>query len=148
MTTATHTEEAQIRELLENRVTAMKNRDAEALVAGYAPDAVIFDLAPPLRQPSSVLDPASKRAWLNTFEGPIHYEIRDLEITAMQDLAFAHSLHYLGATPSGASEGFGLWFRVTTCLRKVDGSWLITHEHESTPFEMDGSFNAAIDLQP
>jgi len=26
--------------------------------------------------------------------------------------------------------------------------WLITHEHESVPFLMDGSFQAAIELKP
>jgi ketosteroid isomerase-like protein len=37
---------------------------------------------------------------------------------------------------------------LTVCLRKLDGTWRITHEHNSTPFYMDGSFRAALDLQP
>ena len=36
----------------------------------------------------------------------------------------------------------------TVCPRKVDGTWRITQEHNSTPFYMDGSFKAAVDLQP
>jgi PhnB protein len=31
-------------------------------------------------------------------------------------------------------------------LRQIDGHWRITHEHESVPFKMDGSFQAAFDL--
>ena len=50
--------------------------------------------------------------------------------------------------PRGASESFTLWFRVTLGLRKIDGRWLVTHEHESVPFEMDGSFRASIGLRP
>lgn len=38
--------------------------------------------------------------------------------------------------------------RVTLCLRRVGSAWMIVHEHESVPFYMDGSFRAAVDLQP
>jgi ketosteroid isomerase-like protein len=30
----------------------------------------------------------------------------------------------------------------------MSGGWRITHEHNSTPFYMDGSDKAALDLQP
>jgi hypothetical protein len=33
-------------------------------------------------------------------------------------------------------------------LCKIGGEWRITHEHNSTPFYMDGSDKAALDLQP
>jgi hypothetical protein len=32
--------------------------------------------------------------------------------------------------------------------RKIDGSWRIVHEHNSTPFYLDGSLRAALDLRP
>ena len=41
-----------------------------------------------------------------------------------------------------------LWFRATLGLRKTGGTWKITHEHNSTPFYMDGSGRAANDLRP
>ncbi|MDQ4102186.1 MAG: nuclear transport factor 2 family protein [Actinomycetota bacterium] len=69
-------------------------------------------------------------------------------MTVGRDVAFCHSLDRLSATPHGAPEGFELWFRVTICLRKIEDTWLITHEHNSTPFYMDGLFAAAVDLQP
>ena len=71
--------------------------------------------------------------------GPIDYEIRDLTVTASGDVAFCHSLNHLGSA---------LWFRSTIGLRKIGGEWRITHEHNSTPFDMDGSDKAALDLQP
>jgi len=46
------------------------------------------------------------------------------------------------------ARGFDLWFRATDGLRKVDGRWQVTHEHNSTPFYMDGSLKAAVDLEP
>jgi PhnB protein len=30
----------------------------------------------------------------------------------------------------------------------VRGAWKIVHEHSSTPFYMDGSYRAAVDLKP
>jgi len=69
--------------------------------------------------------------------------IRELSVTAGDNVAFCHSLNQMG------SEGlFLLWFRSTVGLRKIDGTWRITHEHNSTPFYMDGSNRAALDLTP
>ena len=52
------------------------------------------------------------------------------------------------ARPLGAPDAFHLWSRWTVGPRKVDGRWRITHEHRSTPFHMDGSLRAAVDLTP
>lgn len=142
-------DEAVIRQLMAERETAMRARDAERLVAGYAPEIVQFDLAPPLRRLGpEPRDANDLRRWFATFDGPVDYEVLDLAVTAGEDVAFCHSLNRLSATPHGAAESFTLWFRATVGLRKVDGAWRITHEHNSTPFHMDGSFLAAVDLQP
>lgn len=147
--TTTVRDETQIRELLAGKEAAMRARDAERLVSRYAPGAVTFDLAPPLQHTGpEVRDADGLRSWFSGFDGPIGYEIRDLTVTAGEDVAFCHSLERLTATPSGTAESFTLWMRVTVCLRKVDGTWRVTHEHSSTPFYMDGSFLAATDLQP
>jgi ketosteroid isomerase-like protein len=86
--------------------------------------------------------------WLATFEGPMSMEVRDLAVTAEGSVAFCTSLNCLTATPVGQPESFSLWFRVTLGLRRIDGRWQVVHEHESVPFEMDGSFQAAVGLQP
>jgi ketosteroid isomerase-like protein len=142
-------DEAQIRELMAEQESAMRAGDAERLVSRYAPEIVKFTLAPPLRNAGpEVHDPDGLRHWFATFDGPIEYEIRDLTVTAGEDVAFCYSLNRLSATPSGSPQSFNLWYRATVCLRKADGRWLIAHEHTSTPFYMDGSFGAALDLRP
>jgi ketosteroid isomerase-like protein len=140
--------ENQIREVIEAKVAALAAGDVKAMLAFYAPEVVEFSLAPPLRQLTDARDPAPVERWIATFEAPPRRQVTRLEITVGGDVAFATSLDCLIATPKGAPEGFDLWFRVTLGLRRIDGRWLITHEHESVPFEMDGSFKAAIDLQP
>jgi ketosteroid isomerase-like protein len=142
-------DEAQIRRLMAERESAMRAKDAERLISRIAPEAVKFDLAPPLLHAGPQLHDANRlRSWLSGFDGPLDYEIRDLSVTAGEDVAFCHSLNRLSATPHGAQESFELWFRATVCLRKTGGAWRITHEHNSTPFYMDGSFKAAVDLKP
>jgi ketosteroid isomerase-like protein len=85
--------------------------------------------------------------WFATWEGPIGYEIRDLGITMGDDVAFSHSLNRIyGKRTNG--EDTDVWVRVTDGFRKIDGKWLITHEHVSVPFYMDGSYKAAVDLKP
>ena len=119
----------------------MRGRDAERFVAYYAPQIVKFDLAPPLQHTAcEARDANALHAWFASHPGgPIDYEIRDLTVTVGGDVAFCYSLNHL----AGA-----LWFRSTIGLRKIDGEWRITHEHNSTPFYMDGSDRAALDLQP
>jgi ketosteroid isomerase-like protein len=102
---------------------------------------VKFDLAPPLALTGPpARDADALRAWFASHPGgPIEYEIRDLAITVGGDVAYCHSLNHLARA---------LWFRSTIALRKIDGHWRITHEHSSTPFYMDGSDKAALDLLP
>jgi ketosteroid isomerase-like protein len=141
-------ESEQIRRLVEERAAAVAAKDAKAMVSHNAPAIVEYNLAPPLRQPSAGRDTSPVEKWLATFEGPMSMEVRDLEVTVGGDVAFTTSLNCLTATPVGGTETFSLWFRVTLGLRKIDGRWLVVHEHESVPFDMDGSFQASVGLQP
>ena len=146
--TTTH-DEQQVRAVIEGRSRAIAEQDADRLAGCYAPGVVVFDLAPPLQQPSAeVLDPASHRAWFATFEPEMEYDTRDLTVTVGGDVAFAHGLARLTATPRGSADGFTMWFRMTLGLGRAGEAWLITHEHVSTPFYMDGSLRTAVDLEP
>jgi ketosteroid isomerase-like protein len=138
----------EIRRVIEGRAAILQTGDVKALLAHYAPRVVEFSLAPPLRQQTDAQDPEPVERWLATFEAPPKREVTELEIAVGGDVAYATSIDCLTATPKGTPDSFSLWYRVTLGLRKVDGRWLITHEHESVPFEMDGSFKASIDLKP
>jgi len=140
-TTSTPAAEEQIRSVVADRAAALRGRDAERFVAYYAPQIVKFDLPPPLVYTGAAArDAQALRAWFASHPGgPIDYQIRDLTVAVGGDVAFCHSLNQLGGV---------LWFRSTLGLRKLDGEWLITHEHNSTTFYMDGSDKAALDLQP
>lgn len=140
--------ESEISAVLEARGAAVAAKDAEASVKHYAPDVVLFDLAPPLAQPASQAgDPAQAQRWFATWDGPISVEVRDLVVRANGDLAFAFGLLHLSGKRTDGSEA-DFWSRTTTCLERQGDAWRILHEHNSFPMLMDGSGRAATDLQP
>jgi len=139
--------EAVIRGLIEQRAQAVRAKDVDAVMSHYAPDLVSFDLAPPLELRGPAANRRSWADWFPTFRGPVGYEIRELSVTTGDDVAFCHSLNRIsGARTDGTSTD--VWVRATVCYRRIDGKWLITHEHTSVPFYMEPPFKAAIDLEP
>lgn len=149
MSTELTRDEQEIRELVAERAAAMREKDAKRVVSQFAPGAVTFTLAPPLRQADTdAHDVEARQRWFDGFEDEMGYDVRDLEVTVGGEVAFAHALTCLTASPKGSPEGFELWFRSTLGLRRVGGAWRIAHLHDSTPFYMDGSFRAAVDLTP
>jgi uncharacterized protein (TIGR02246 family) len=139
-------DEAHIRECIESWARALRAKDVEGVMAHYTPDIVTFDLAPPLQHTGDAYRRGFEE-WFRTVRGPIALEIRDLRITAGEDVAFGHSLNHIsGARTTG--EETDVWVRATVCLRKTGGQWLVAHEHSSVPFYMDGSYRAAVDLAP
>ena len=58
--------------------------------------------------------------------------IKDIDITAGTDVAFVAALmRCAGMEKNG--ERIELEFRLTIGLRKIDGQWMVLHEHHSIP---------------
>lgn len=138
----------EIEALLAERVEAMRTHDAARAIATLSPDVVAFELAPPLSlRPDEARDIGALEAWFGGWQGPLEVEIKDLKVEASGDLAFTHSLNRLSGTrPGGRAVSF--WMRSTLGLRRSEDGWKIIHAHTSVPFHMDGSFRAALDLEP
>jgi uncharacterized protein (TIGR02246 family) len=143
---ATSANEDQIRGLLEERVRAIHDRDAQALTRACAPDVVSFDALPPLQRLGADAVRARAEEWLGWYDGPVGYDMRDLRIAAGDDTAFASYLYRVTGTMTNGST-VDMWVRSTVCLRKRDGDWWIAHEHTSVPFDAE-SGRAAVDLAP
>jgi uncharacterized protein (TIGR02246 family) len=139
-------DEAQIRALIEARVKAVRARNIDATVESVTPDLLVFDVVNPLFYHGRDAERKRTQEWFSSFQGPIGYEIADLVIATGEDVAFSHGLNrYSGTTTDGGE--LGMWVRVTTCYRKIEGKWMITHEHQSVPFDME-SGKASLDLEP
>lgn len=127
--------EQEIRELLETRTRAFGRRDAATAAAAYDDDLVLYDAVGPFVRRGE--DPTDRlERWIALYRTGIGHEIRDLEITAGDDLAFCHFLVRISGTMQDGTE-VGMWVRATSCLRSQDGEWTIVHEHASVPFDPD-----------
>lgn len=135
MTTQASIDEIEIRQRVDGYVASIRAMDLEKVTAIFASDLVSFDLEAPLQHPGAE---AKKRNWARAFaayQSPLGYEIRDLEITVGDDVAFGRSLNRIhGRLKNGRRTDY--WVRWTTCYRKIDGTWFITHDHVSVPLDL------------
>jgi uncharacterized protein (TIGR02246 family) len=138
------TNRAEIEALFEKLERAHADHDADAIADAYAPDAVIFDMAPPLKRRGMNRDNVA--AWLAGWDGPIQIDARDVNLTVDGDLAFVSALNRMRGRVGGEEQD--LWYRTTMCLQRISEQWRIVCDHSSVPFYMDGSYCAAVDLKP
>ena len=139
-------DEAAIREVIEAIAKAVRANDVEAYLAVCAPDVVTFDMLPPLKHEGHA---AVRRTWaaaLDSFRGPIDYEVAALDVAASGDTAFTRCLTRFGGTQKDGKRAVN-WLRSTLGLRKQGGRWKVVHEHVSVPFEMS-SGRALLGLEP
>jgi uncharacterized protein (TIGR02246 family) len=139
-------DEAQVRQLIDNWVVALRARDVNGMMAVYSPDVLVFAATPPLDFTGAEEYRAQWERMFSSIQGPVGCEIRDLKITARDDIAFSHSLNRLSGKMKDGDGKFP-WVRITLCFRKVGGTWMVTHEHASVPFDPE-SGNASLDLEP
>jgi ketosteroid isomerase-like protein len=136
----------EIRALIDARAGAVRRKDVDALMATVAPDSLAFDVVDPLQYRGAAEVRKRIEEWFGNFASAIGYDYRDLTIHAGGDVAFAHCLsHVHGNTRDG--QPIDMWLRSTTCFRRVDGKWLVTHEHNSVPFD-GATGKASLGLQP
>jgi ketosteroid isomerase-like protein len=141
----TQKDAAGIRAILDAISAAYRAKDAEAIERHYVEGARIADLAPPLLRRG--FDAGAIQTWLDGWDGPVEIATRDLVVEVDGDLAVAHGVQHVATRTSGGDEA-AWWSRVTRTLARTPAGWRITHEHESVPFHMDGSYRAAVDLGP
>src|SRR5580692_5424409 len=97
---STSSDEAAILAVVETLRRSHQNKDAALFAAQFAPDAAIFNLAPPLIHHG--VDLKEKQAWLDSWTTPVSIESRDLKVTVSGDFAFCHGYLRMSGTKKGA----------------------------------------------
>lgn len=130
-------DEAAIRALEERFATAFNTGDINAIMKTYIPDEslVLFDVVPRKQYPGA---DAYRAAWADMFShfrGTPEIAITDLSITVDGNVGFGHSFQRVTGTDL---QGYPVdrTVRVTDGYRKIDGNWLIVHEHISVPVDL------------
>ncbi len=126
--------EAEIRGLIGTRINAIRTKHVDGATSNVAHAVVLFDVVDAFLQVGIEAMRERASSWFSSFEDTIGVEIRDLTVSVSGDTAFAHSLNrYFGKLKSGGT--LNMCVRVTLCLRKINGRWMITYEHNSVPFD-------------
>ena len=127
--------EALVRQRVEDWAKAVRARDIDGVLSLYATNIVSFDLDPPLRYAGA---DNKRRAWQEFFgarTGPVGYEVHELDATAEGELAFVHSLNHVSGTLANGHTS-DLWVRWTACFQRINGVWLVVHDHVSVPADL------------
>ena len=138
---------AEIQTLMDRWLRDVKAADIDKLMSHYAPDVLAFDAALQLQFKGTEAYGKHWRACMEMCPGPVTYEMHQLQITAGEDVAFAHYLNRCGGIDDETGEERAAWMRGTGCFRRIAGNWKIVHEHFSAPFDME-TFKALLDLKP
>ncbi|HEY6395190.1 MAG TPA: nuclear transport factor 2 family protein [Candidatus Binataceae bacterium] len=130
-------DEAAIKALEERYAKAIRAKDADAIMANYLPgdELVVFDVIPP-RQYNGF--DAFKKDWqgvIGSVAGPMQFDLSDLSIMAGPEYAFSHSIQRFRWTDAKGNK-VDMTTRVTDCYKKINGKWMIVHEHISVPVEL------------
>jgi len=121
----------QVRTLIERWAEAVHAGDLDAVLADHADDIVMFDVPPPEDGVRGI--EAYRATWPPFFTWQrqgASFEIVSLDVTAGDDVAFAHALLRCG-TPEELKQDPARRLRLTIGLRKQRGRWAVTHEHHS-----------------
>ncbi|CAL9289126.1 nuclear transport factor 2 family protein [Streptomyces sp. NPDC095602] len=126
--------ETELRALLASRAEAQQTKDIDRLMSFYAPDAVYYDVVPPLRFTGTDEIRRNFLRWFDGYAGQISLDTHEQTLVTNGDTAFAHMLHLDSGERKGGMQA-AIWVRETVCLRRTNGTWSITHEHISIPID-------------
>lgn len=125
--------EQHIRTLIEEWAAAVHRGDMNGVLADHADDIVMFDVPPPYEGVRGI--DVYRATWPPFFEWQAQgasFEIVSLDVTAGEDVAYAHALLRCG-TQQELAERPANRLRLTLGLRKERGRWVVAHEHHSFP---------------
>jgi ketosteroid isomerase-like protein len=138
--------EEELRELVAERVTAVRAKDLGPLAARQAADVVIFDVLPPLRSHGIAAVHEKTLSWFDGYASDIGYEVHELQVRASGDVGYCWFVYHVSGTLQTGEE-VDMWVRATLGCQRIDGEWQIVHDHESVPFD-PATGQAEISLSP
>jgi len=124
-------DEERIRTLIESWAEAVHDSDITGVLADHSEDIVMFDVPPPYEGVRGI--DAYRETWPPFFKWLARgasFEIVSLDVTAGDDVAYAHALLRCGM-PKELADNPENRLRLTLGLRKEQGRWVVAHEHHS-----------------
>jgi ketosteroid isomerase-like protein len=134
----TTTDEAQVRDLLQQWAAATRKGQRDDVLTNHLPDVLIYDVLAPMKYQGAAAYRQSWDEWQPDTQGEGQFELQDLSVTVGGDVAFAHCFIKCGGVlPNG--KRFEDLVRATFCLRKESASWKVANQHISKPVQLAGA---------
>lgn len=139
-------EKSKIESIIASRISGVKSKDVHKATQDYSADVILYDIVDPLARQGIQSVKDRLQQWLSTLEEIKNFEIRNIEISTSETIAYCTSLNHIDATNT-KGEKLDMWWRETTCYSKTNGAWKITHAHNSVPFNPE-SGKPSLALKP
>jgi ketosteroid isomerase-like protein len=137
-----------VQDVLENYKSSVYEKDVERFLTTYASNIHIYDCWGNWECKGISPWRANVEEWFNGLKVDgvsLNVDFNDLVVEENLNLAFVHcSVTFVAQNEESGEKLRQMTNRFTFGLRKVNGSWLITHEHSSLPINMEtgkGMFN-------
>ena len=123
--------------MAKHATVAINAKDINGIMAYYTPDnsLLVFDAIHPRQYVGA---PAYRKDWegfLAVYPGAVHAEVTDWKTEAERNLAYGHGI-FRSTGPGKDGKLLDLTVRVTDVYRKINGKWLVVHEHVSWPVDL------------
>lgn len=128
---------ADINASVQRLVAAVNAKDINGIMAYYTPDEslVVFDAVPPRQYVGATAFRKDWESLLTAYPKDVHAEVSDWKVESEGNLAYGHGFfHTIG--PGKDGKPLDLTVRVTDVYKKVNGQWLVAHEHVSFPVDL------------
>jgi len=127
------TPKQQIRLAISDWENAFERRDLAGVMSLYVPGKALIVYGPPPPAASYGHDTlrAEYERFFARFDGPLESELDDLQIVASETIGFGHGIQSItGRLKDGSAFRYSL--RFSQGYRKVNGRWIVLHEHLSS----------------
>ncbi|KQY15665.1 hypothetical protein ASD36_24805 [Rhizobium sp. Root1334] len=132
---------------------AFASQDLEQMMSFYVDDIYSYDLMAAPTEAGLAMAFDGEQIWrqnwvsfFGMFAEDLVITIEDLTVYQQGDLATVYGLTRLeGTIVDGPSVD--MWVRETNLLRRINGRWLVVHDHVSVPFDF-ATGKALTDLKP
>ncbi|UOF02538.1 YybH family protein [Bdellovibrio reynosensis] len=138
--------EAEVRALMDQWADGIRSRDIEKILSCYAPDVVAFDLMPPMKIEGAQEYRKNWEMFEQYTQGAVQYEFVYQKTFVSEDLAIFFAVTHMNFADD-KGQTMNVFARYTAGLKKQNGKWMIIHENNSVPVDMETD-KAMFDLNP
>jgi ketosteroid isomerase-like protein len=127
---------AEINASLDHLVTAVSAKDVDGIMAYYVPDEslLVFDALPPRKYIGATVMRKNWESFLAAYPSTVHAEVSDWKTETSGDLGVGHGFFRI-VGPDKEGKPLDVTVRFTDIFRKINGKWLVIHEHVSWPVD-------------